>query len=184
MAVTHPIHEINEILERSFVEEPELGDELTPRQALREIQKLVDHEYAFWGNYDEGPLWQLGYHFSRIQQTHWHGPGTLYPEAHVNKERIFAELWAIKNQRDTGVLHHLLAENPPQSVFSGSPGTWELVTKRDWIVALAVIQWLGTNVGQGFIDECEKLYQKRKELLNISAEDRQEIEALDRACST
>ena len=66
-------------------------------------------------------------------------------------ERRFAEIWERMNTdcagrvNGRGVLDFMLAEDPNRP--SGE------VTDRDREVAATVIQWLGSSVGQGFLDE-------------------------------
>lgn len=70
-----------------------------------------------------------------------------------NPERIYAAAWLRHNRRHPavnggyGYLELILAPDrthvPP-------------VSRRDARVAASVIQWLGTNVGMGFIWECER----------------------------
>jgi hypothetical protein len=74
-------------------------------------------------------------------------------------EMIYAEEWEKKNQRlpwlnsGYGSLELILTERdklccPP-------------ITQRDAFVAASVIQWLGTNCGKAFIEECEKQIRER-----------------------
>ena len=74
-------------------------------------------------------------------------------------EEIFAKAW---EERDTdpsgradgrGTLDYLLAENPNEPRGE--------VSDRDRIVAATVIQWLGSPVGQYFLDE---INERRKEI--------------------
>lgn len=71
-------------------------------------------------------------------------------------ERIFAELWEEINERNRigyGILDYMLAETT--NMPNGE------VTDRDRIVAATVIQWLGSPVGQAFLNEVN---EKRKEI--------------------
>ena len=62
-------------------------------------------------------------------------------------EKAFAVAWSDKNERSMGhdLLDWLLAENP------NSPRGE--VTQRDATVAATIIQWLGSPVGQSFLQE-------------------------------
>ena len=76
-------------------------------------------------------------------------------------EEQFALAWEEKNlnlhgQEDgRGTLDYLLADDPNQPCGE--------VTERDRIVAATVIQWLGSPVGQGFIDDVWNNYDKECE---------------------
>jgi len=61
-------------------------------------------------------------------------------------EKKFAEAWKEMNRNGhRGTLEYLLAEDP----------NWpkDEVTSRDRMVAATVIQWLGSNVGQYFLEQ-------------------------------
>ena len=65
-------------------------------------------------------------------------------------EKIFAEVWAEQNKPKSwlnygqGILQDLMVKN----------GKWEYaITQRDATIVATVIQWLGTNCGQGFLHE-------------------------------
>lgn len=62
-------------------------------------------------------------------------------------ERRFAEEWERRNSGDVrhGILDYILAEEPNHPRGE--------VSDRDRQVAATVIQWLGSNVGSGFIDD-------------------------------
>lgn len=74
------------------------------------------------------------------------------PGLHVHRfkdnpeEMRFAEAWA--NQNDHGLtLAHLLDPRPMQTCLPPEPDN------RDHVVAATVIQWLGSPVGQYFLQE-------------------------------
>ena len=70
-----------------------------------------------------------------------------WPERMSNdSERIYVENW-VRRQKIQLTLDHILG---------GPDGKAMRPTDRDSIVAASVIQWLGTNCGRGFIDECER----------------------------
>jgi len=66
-------------------------------------------------------------------------------------EKLFAESWdeintASPGRRDGyGTLDYLLAEDPNRPCGE--------VTDRDRVVAATVVQWLGSPVGQSFLDQ-------------------------------
>ncbi len=85
----------------------------------------------------------------------------LYPERQkVNlRERVFAEEWNNLNipryglnsgyiQLENILLEEMYPTQAPGSPFRALKGE---VTERDAFVAASVIQWLGTNCGQGFL---------------------------------
>lgn len=153
----HPIHEIREILyDLDASDDPDQYAE-----TIRKIREIVHQEYYFWTDMDASALWQLGYSVRRRYE---------HPETFpfVNPERVFLEEWAHEENDPSagvnsgmGTLQHLLSENPPSHPLhlrgddGMDPPQWEIVTKRDWIVAAAFAQWLGTNCGRAFIDRCE-----------------------------
>lgn len=61
-------------------------------------------------------------------------------------EQVFYQRWIDRNRAER-ILHHILR---------GEDGKWLEPTDRDSIVAASVVQWLGTNVGRGFINGCER----------------------------
>lgn len=74
---------------------------------------------------------------------------------HVNPEAFYVAEWSKRNNRRTGrgYLHHLLVTDAQHARgVTGVP-----YSRRDAFVAAAIIQWLGTNVGHGFVLECERL---------------------------
>lgn len=84
--------------------------------------------------------------------------GGYYKMEHIGKsvhrlksnplEKIYAEEWAEENSKARGILDYLLAEDPNYPAGE--------VTERDAMVAATVIQWLGSPVGQGFVDKVMK----------------------------
>jgi hypothetical protein len=101
----------------------------------------------------------------------------------VNPERIYAALWKQWNKerfghgQKNGLLELLLR---PDGV------EWpQVVSQRDAEVAACVIQWLGTNVGMGFIWEAEKRIDAARERndaarkrSNLQERKRQQLERL------
>lgn len=91
--------------------------------------------------------------------------GELLPETHdslqrdrlrkrerINPERIYAAAWKRINRRGNwrGASLLELVLQPSGDVAIPT------VSRRDAEVAASVIQWLGTNVGYGFIRSCER----------------------------
>lgn len=75
-------------------------------------------------------------------------------EGWVNKERIFADHWRKQNENVTsflnggyGVLDHLLCADDRGRILSD-------ITQEQATSAATVIQWLGTNCGWCFLEEC------------------------------
>jgi hypothetical protein len=86
-------------------------------------------------------------------------------------EDVFAEMWEKKNERKGGINFglgylELLLNDPPSSMGivedRKKPRPWRDISQRDAMVAATVIQWLGTNCGGAFLDECEREIEKRK----------------------
>lgn len=78
----------------------------------------------------------------------------LTKRGRVNPERIYAAGWKRLNRRRQwhgATLLELIMQ--PTSDRGLSPF---VVSRRDAEVAASVIQWLGTNVGYGFIRSCER----------------------------
>jgi hypothetical protein len=71
------------------------------------------------------------------------------------REIVFAQQWD-KENKDHNILCLLLLKNPNH--FSRT-----LASPRDMFVAATVIQWLGTNVGQGFLETTQKEIERTKE---------------------
>lgn len=70
------------------------------------------------------------------------------------EEHVYLSQWQKKNKRRPGIngnytlIEHILC---PSDQSCPPP-----VSQRDAYVAASVIQWLGTNCGKHFLDECEK----------------------------
>lgn len=79
---------------------------------------------------------------------------------HGYAERMYFLKWEAQNKRERclnggfGTLELLLApyESDKNSLL---PSYVPPISQRDAVVAATVIQWLGTNCGQGFMHECE-----------------------------
>lgn len=72
------------------------------------------------------------------------------------KEKLFARFWQKENSDDKQLLSVLLSRN-------NQPWT---ITQRDAIVAATVMQWLGTNCGQGYlwsVEQAIKNLEKRED---------------------
>lgn len=77
------------------------------------------------------PSIHTGLHARRLADT---GPSSM-------REKAFAEQWQ-KEQEDDLLAYLLGSDNHPGNV-----------SERDAQVAATVIQWLGSNVGQNFLDK-------------------------------
>lgn len=87
-------------------------------------------------------------------------------------ERIFWEQWQRLNKRQRGInggftaLEHILDPNLDDERQGAVPLLLRKppppVSTRDAQVAAAVIQWLGTNGGKCFIDECERRIERER----------------------
>ena len=88
-----------------------------------------------------------------------------WPDPISRRERAFADRWMVENhaalrfgvKHGLGLLVDLIGVeyrpgHSPGDWFAGSGPCWP-VTRRDSRVAATVIQWLGTNVGFGFLVE-------------------------------
>ena len=76
-------------------------------------------------------------------------------------EMIYAEHWKKVNKNIRGLNDgyghlELLLSNDLVLVRPA------IITQRDAFVAATVIQWLGSSIGQGFIDECQREIKKRE----------------------
>jgi len=65
-------------------------------------------------------------------------------------EARFAEVWAKENSADkrAPLLAHLLSDGSNNAMPP-------IPSERDWLVANTVIQWLGSSVGQSFLEEVD-----------------------------
>jgi hypothetical protein len=77
------------------------------------------------------------------------------------REVVFAEQWD-KMNKQSQILAHLLNESKNTIFFNTAH------TERDIFVAATIIQWLGTNIGQGFLEETQNQIAKRKEIFEIA----------------
>lgn len=84
-------------------------------------------------------------------------------EGRLNRmpERVYAEKWKIMNNRKIGYYDDFTAIElilaPAGEVSQVRP-----VSDRDAEVAACVIQWLGTNCGLAFMQECEKKIKQKQ----------------------
>ena len=78
------------------------------------------------------PLEHIGFESQRV----------IFPSGDL--ERIFAFSWMERNKDEWCILDRLLStDEDPRGA-----------TQRDATVAATVVQWLGTNVGFGFVRSC------------------------------
>ena len=70
---------------------------------------------------------------------------------YVNGERVYAAEW-LRLNKPSGTYPRGLLELILRTDDAGVP----TVSQRDAEIAAGVIQWLGTNVGAGFIATCER----------------------------
>lgn len=87
-------------------------------------------------------------------------------------EKIYYDKWREETLRTRGVnggygilqllMSPTLSRRDPFSpfIFHGALKPEEVVTERDYKVAATVIQWLGTNIGRCFVDECRSEIEK------------------------
>ncbi len=78
-------------------------------------------------------------------------------EGYVNAERIYAAEW-IRLNRPSGTYPRGLLE----LILRHDDGTIPTISQRDAEVAAGVIQWLGTNVGGGFLRGCEDRIERAR----------------------
>jgi hypothetical protein len=86
----------------------------------------------------------------------------LKPEAGNPREVVFAEKWGQENAENRSfhpALWMLVCTRSTQRNGSFMPGLGGVeefceLTQRDATVAATVIQWLGSNVGWSFLNEC------------------------------
>lgn len=83
------------------------------------------------------------------------------------RERAFAEEWNRINTSDPlgwSLLDRMVDENQEHSIEPGYGGSWDRMvqscTERDHMIAATVIQWLGSNVGQGFLERTIPIVKK------------------------
>ena len=75
-------------------------------------------------------------------------------------EIVYAEEWE-KANRDYKHLMYLLNQ-------SGNDFFYSNISQRDAFVAATVIQWLGTNIGQGFIEKCQKKIEEEESKYKVA----------------
>lgn len=85
------------------------------------------------------------------------GRGQRRLNIHNMEEVIFADEWKMFNHqwRGSNVLASLLNEEEDRFNISR-------ITQRDAFVAATIVQWLGTNVGSGFLQKCLERIKKEK----------------------
>lgn len=102
------------------------------------------------------------------------------------RERSLAESWNEINTKDPlgwSLLDRMFDENEDPSQSFGSNRIVKGCSERDHEVAATVIQWLGSNVGQGFLEratakadaayeEWRKKYEERQRAEHLAAQRR------------
>lgn len=102
------------------------------------------------------------------------------------RERSLAEDWNKINTSDPlgwSLLDHLLDENEDPTLNFGSNRIVKGCSERDHLIAATVVQWLGSNVGQGFLEratakadaayvEWRKKYDERQRAEHLAAQRR------------
>lgn len=85
-----------------------------------------------------------------------------YKESDIEcPERVFLRKWRKENDNRAGINHGhgalelILSENSNECAFP--------ITQRDASIAATVIQWLGTNCGRCFVEECQKIIKDNSE---------------------
>lgn len=86
---------------------------------------------------------------------------------HVNAERVYAAEWKRQNKYVSHEGWPFLA-----LVLRRDDGRPCLPSRRDAAVAASVIQWLGTNVGSGFVMTCERKIDAARDALDKAADRR------------
>lgn len=76
----------------------------------------------------------------------------------VNAERVYAAHWLKANKPTAGRPRGIL-----ELILRDEDGQLPTVSQRDAEVAASVIQWLGTNVGLGFIKDCERAIERQRD---------------------
>lgn len=76
-------------------------------------------------------------------------------------DRMNALEKTFSNQWDK--LNHSECSNTPMIywLLSDQPNDPQPTSKRDEIVAATIIQWLGTNIGQSFLNDCGMVPRRR-----------------------
>jgi len=74
-------------------------------------------------------------------------------------EIVYAEEWERVNNNQYLIL---LLNQSTNDFFYNS------ISQRDAFVAATVIQWLGTNIGQGFIEKCQKKIEEKEPSIKIA----------------
>jgi hypothetical protein len=90
-------------------------------------------------------------------------PDRLKNFGHVNPEAIYLAEWRRFNRQTPNLLNVILAPSPTPSGRSIRfvPGD---VSRRDAVVVATFVQWLGTNVGRGFIAVCQRIVDEADRL--------------------
>ncbi len=99
-----------------------------------------------------------------VRTQHLKHEGHLFERTErCKKEKAFSEVWKEINTPQYSINggyisleHILLPQLYPGNPLQFNPLKGEL-TERDCLVAASVIQWLGTNCGQGFLERVKRL---------------------------
>ena len=82
----------------------------------------------------------------------------------MNAEAINAAEWRRMNREWPDLLGLILAPDDGARDLLTLNAIPVYVTRRDAAVAASIIQWLGTNVGRGFVQRCERVVDEASRL--------------------
>lgn len=78
-----------------------------------------------------------------------------YPCEQTTREQAFADTWERYAGKEHNALRHLMlvGRQDPLSIFGDQREAAISLTQEHATLAATVVQWLGTNVGFGFLEE-------------------------------
>lgn len=139
---------------------PELNQQL--EEALSHLRPLASQD-CYGDNETEPcncPVCEVRKAMAAVEQVRQPVIRSLRPQRLNYAELVYFEAWVAINKQctsRTGLLETLMRQIGTTSAVA------EYVSQRDMDVASTVVQWLGTNCGRAFVEQCEREWAARRE---------------------
>lgn len=123
----------------------------------KKYQRLYDHISHHYDRYlDEDELADIVYHAMRDKYANEHVGLHVKRIDHNEREKAFHDRWLYENKPcaginyGNGILQDLFIDKDFAPLATEK---WHLeITSRERMIVATVIQWLGSNVGMGFLE--------------------------------
>lgn len=159
-----------ELAETRYAIQPELNDRLV--EAINEMADIADRD-CYGSDRDADPCdcdtCAAKRAIAKLNKIRLPVVRSLQEYRCSHAERVYFDAWVDQNTRKPGLnggygtLELILRGERDESLPKWGSHMPAHVSQRDMDVATTVVQWLGTNCGRCFIDQCEREWEKRRE---------------------